>query len=86
MVSLLLSATFACGLFIVVAHVASQKFVAPAYDVAANLLAFASATAASILLDHWLPAALSAGAIGCWIWLGRRTFLARRAGEATAAS
>lgn len=75
MVSLLLSVTFACGLFIAVAHVVNQKFIAPAYDVLANLLAFVSATAASILLDHWLPAALSTGAIACWLYLGRRTWL-----------
>jgi len=78
MVAILLSVTFACGLFIAVAHVLNRGFVAPAYDVAANLVAFASATAASVLLDHWLPALLSAGAIACWLVLGHRTFRARQ--------
>ena len=55
MVSLLLSLTFACGLFIAVAHVLNHSFIAPVYDVVANLTAFTSATAASALLGHWLP-------------------------------
>ena len=80
MVELLLSVTFACGLFIAVAHVVNQRFIAPVYDVAANLLAFASATGASALLGHWVPAALSTGAIGCWLILARRTYDARKAG------
>lgn len=79
-VSLLLSITFACGLFIAVAHVLNKRFIAPVYDVLANLAAFASATGASALLDHWLPALLSAGAIGCWLILARRTYDAQRAG------
>jgi hypothetical protein len=78
MVAVLLSVTFACGLFIAVAHVFNKRFIAPVYDVAANLAAFGCATAASILLDHWLPAALSAGAIGCWLVLAHRTLRARR--------
>ena len=78
MVSLLLSVTFACGLVIAVAHVLNRQFVAPVYDVAANLLAFASAVAASVLLEHWTPAALSSVAIPCWLVLARRTFRARR--------
>jgi hypothetical protein len=81
MVAVLLSVTFACGLFIACAHVVNKKFIAPAYDVAANLAAFGSATAASLLLDHWVPAVLSAGAIGCWLVLARRTLRARRPRE-----
>ena len=77
MVAVLLSVTFACGLFIAVAHVVNRRFIAPAYDVAANLTAFASATAASLLLGNWVPALLSAGAIGCWLMLARRTFRAQ---------
>jgi hypothetical protein len=77
-VSLLLSVTFACGLVIAVAHVLNRQFVAPVYDVAANLTAFACAMTASLLLGHWLPAALSALAILCWLLLGRRTLLTRR--------
>jgi hypothetical protein len=80
-VSVLLSVTFACGLLIAVAHVLNQKFVAPTYDVAANLTAFSCAIAASVLLDHWVPALLSAIAVVCWLILARRTFLAHAAGS-----
>lgn len=78
MVSLLLSVTFACGLVIAVAHVVNRTFIAPVYDVVANLIAFGCAVAASSLLHHWVPAALSAFAVICWLILARRTYLARR--------
>ena len=78
MVSFLLSVTFACGLVIAVAHVLNRNFVAPVYDVGANLTAFGCAVAASLLLGHWVPALLSGVAIVCWLALARRTFLARR--------
>lgn len=78
-VSLLLSVTFACGLVIAVLHVLNQRFIAPLYDVLANLTAFGCALGASVLLGHRTPALLSAGAIVCWLVLARRTFLARRA-------
>ena len=78
MVSLLLSVSFTCGLVIAVAHVANRGFIAPVYDVAANLIAFASAVGASSLLGHWVPACLSGIAIVCWLWLARRTLRARR--------
>jgi hypothetical protein len=78
MVSVLLSVTFACGLVIAVAHVINRNFIAPVYDVVANLIAFSCAVAASSLLDHRIPAALSAIAVICWLVLARRTFLARR--------
>lgn len=77
-VSFLLSVTFACGLFIAVAHVMNQRFIAPVYDVAANLTAFGCAVAASSLLGHPVPAMLSAVAILCWLVLARRTILDRR--------
>jgi hypothetical protein len=77
-VSLLLSVTFACGLVIAVAHVLNRGFIAPVYDVVANLTAFGCAVAASLLLGHWVPAGLSAIAILCWLWLARRTVKARR--------
>jgi hypothetical protein len=73
-----LSITFACGVLIAVAHVLNRSFVAPAYDVAANLTAFSCAVWASLLLGHWVPASLSAVAIACWLLLARRTFTARR--------
>jgi hypothetical protein len=82
-VSFLLSFTFACGLLIATAHVFNRSFIAPVYDVAANLTAFGCAVAASLLLGHWIPALLSAMAILCWLALARRTMLARRAEVAT---
>jgi hypothetical protein len=72
-VSFLLSVTFACGLLIAVAHVLNRTFVAPVYDVLANLTAFSCAVAASLLLGHWVPATLSSVAIVCWLVLARRT-------------
>jgi hypothetical protein len=69
--------TFACGLFIAVAHVMNRRFIAPVYDVAANLTAFGCAVAASSLLGHPVPAMLSASAILCWLVLARRTILDR---------
>ena len=81
--SLLLSVTFACGLLIAIAHVLNRRFIAPVYDVAANLTAFGCAVAASLLLGHWIPALLSSIAIMCWLALARRTLLARRAEVAT---
>lgn len=77
MVSLLLSVTFACGLVIAVAHVINRTFIAPVYDVVANLIAFGCAVAASLLLGHWVPAALSSVAVVCWLVLARRTLRAR---------
>ncbi|HET7311167.1 MAG TPA: hypothetical protein VFJ17_07565 [Mycobacteriales bacterium] len=80
MVSLLLSVTFACGVVIAVAHVINRSFIAPVYDVLANLTAFSCAVAASLLLGHWAPAVFSSVAIVCWLWLARRTALALRSG------
>jgi hypothetical protein len=82
-VSFLLSVTFACGVVIAVSHVVNRRFVAPVYDVVANLTAFACAVAASWLLGHWIPAALSGLAILCWLALARRTLLARRGDAVT---
>ena len=76
--SVLLAVTFACGLLIAVAHVLNRNFVAPVYDVVANLVAFGCAVAASALLGHRVPAALSATAIVCWLVLARRTIRAHR--------
>lgn len=74
----MLSVTFACGLVIAVAHVFNRQFVAPVYDVAANLTAFGSAVTASLPLAHWTPALFSAIAILCWLVLARLSILARR--------
>ena len=70
--------TVSCGVLIAVAHVLKQRFIAPVYDVAANLTAFGSAVAASVLLGHPIPAILSGVAILCWLVLARRTILDRR--------
>lgn len=82
-VNLLLSVTFGCGVTIALLHVLNRAFVAPTYDVVANLLAFSCSTAASVLLGHALPSLLSAAAVMCWLALARRTYLspvARRTG------
>jgi hypothetical protein len=78
MVAFLLTVTFACGVVIAGAHVMNQRFVAPVYDVVANLTAFACAVGASVLLGHLVPAILSGVAIVCWLVLARRTVLDRR--------
>ena len=78
MVAFLLTVTFACGVVIAVAHVMNQRFVAPVYDVVANLTAFACAVGASVLLGHPVPAILSGVAIVCWLVLARRTVHNRR--------
>lgn len=77
-VNFLLSVTFACGVLIAVAHVVNRRFIAPVYDVAANLTAFGCAVAASVLLGHRVPAMLSSVAIVCWLALARRTVVDRR--------
>jgi hypothetical protein len=77
-VAFLLTVTFACGVVIAVSHVVNRRFVAPVYDVVANLTAFGCAVAASLLLDHPIPAILSGVAILCWLVLARRTVLDRR--------
>lgn len=77
-VSFLLSVTFACGVIIAVAHVINVRFIAPVYDVVANLVAFVSAVAASLMLGHWIPAGLSSLAVVCWLVLARRTWRALR--------
>lgn len=81
MISFLLSVTFGCGVFIAAAHVINVRFVAPIYDVVANLVAFISAVAASMLLHHWVPATFAAVAVLCWLTLARRTLRALRRAE-----
>lgn len=78
MVGALLSITFACGVVIAVSHVLNRSFVAPTYDVVANLVAFVCAASASALLGHWVPVALSVSAVLCWLILARRTGMALR--------
>jgi hypothetical protein len=78
MLSILLSITFGCGIFIAFAHVLNKKFVAPTYDVIANLTAFTCAVASSIILDEFVPAGLASLSVGCWILLAIRTIRYRR--------
>ena len=73
MVGFLLSVTFACGVVIAVAHVLNRRFIAPVYDVVANLVAFVCAVAASVLLHHWVPALFAGIAVACWVALAVRT-------------
>ena len=63
---------------VAVSHVVNRRFIAPVYDVVANIAAFACAVAASVLLRNWTPALLSSVAILCWLVLARRTILARQ--------
>lgn len=84
MVSLLLSVTFACGVLIAIAHVLNRPFIAPVYDVIANLVAFGCAVAASLMLGHKMPALFSAVAVACWLVLARRTCVSRRRKRRTA--
>ena len=86
MVGFLLSVTFACGVVIAFAHVVNKRFIAPAYDVVLNLAAFGCAVAASVLLDHRIPALLSSLAIVCWLVLARRTIRAWRTNRVPAAT
>jgi hypothetical protein len=76
-VSFLLSSTFGCGVFIAVAHVVNRRFIAPLYDVAANLVAFACAVGAAVLLGDPVPATLAGIAVVCWLVLARRSVLDR---------
>ena len=81
MVEFLLTVTFACGLVVAGGHVINRRFIAPVYDVVANLTAFACAAAASTLLHHWPPAILATLAVCCWLSLAWRTLRAIRHGE-----
>ncbi|GAB3939490.1 hypothetical protein [Corynebacterium tapiri] len=80
MLSLLLATTFGCGVFIAAAHVVNRRFLAPLYDVLANLLAFICATVSSYLLREWIPMVLAATAVACWLLLAGRTYRAYRDG------
>lgn len=71
----LLSLTFGAGVAIAGLHVINRKFIAPIYDVVLNLIAFTSACTASTLLGQPVSAVIAAGAVLCWVWLGRRTAL-----------
>ena len=81
MVRFLLAVSFACGVIIAGAHVVNRRFVAPVYDVVANLTAFACAAAASSLLREWVSAGFAVAAVVCWLALVRRTARALRDGR-----
>ena len=80
MVGFLLAVTFACGVIIAGAHVVNRRFVAPVYDVVANLTAF-SCAAGSSLLREWVSAGFAVAAVVCWLALARRTARALRDGR-----
>lgn len=60
------------------AHLINRHFIAPVYDVLANLTAFSAAVAAPALLHHWASTYLAALAVCCWLWVARRTLRAIR--------
>lgn len=73
MLAILLSVTFGCGVFIAIAHVINKSFVAPVYDVIANLIAFLCAIASSLILHEPIPAILASLAVAYWVLLAVRT-------------
>jgi hypothetical protein len=74
-VSLLLTIAFLASATIAMSHVANRGFVAPRYDCALNLLAFACQVTVAILLASWPALTVSLVGIGCWVVLTRRTVL-----------
>lgn len=67
------------------AAASSSRSATSSTDVVCNLVAFACAAGASVLLHHWLPAGLSLVAVTCWLVLARRTQLSLRDRHATQA-
>lgn len=79
MTGLLLTIAFLASATIALSHLGNRRFVAPPYDCALNLVAFACQAAAAVLLDAWAALAVSSVGIGCWIALTARTIRARAA-------
>ena len=77
MTGLLLTIAFLASATIALSHVVNRRFVAPRYDCALNLVAFACQAAIAVLLDAWAALAVSSVGIGCWIALTVRTIRAR---------
>ncbi len=78
MTRLLLTAAFLASATIALSHVVNRRFVAPRYDCALNLVAFACQATVAILLHAWPALAVSAVGIGCWVALTSRTVRANR--------
>jgi hypothetical protein len=73
-INFLLTVAFLAGATIAVSHVINRAFIAPHYDCALNLLAFACQATVATLLDAWPALAVSSVGIGCWLVLTRRTY------------
>lgn len=73
MISLLLTVAFLASATIAVSHVINRAFIAPRYDCALNLLAFACQATVAVLLDAWPALAVSSVGIACWLVLTQRT-------------
>jgi hypothetical protein len=76
---LLLTIAFLASATIAASHVVNRPFIAPPYDCALNLVAFACQAAVAVLLDAWVALAVSTVGIGCWIVLTVRTIRASAA-------
>jgi hypothetical protein len=71
----LLTAAFMASCAIAISHVLNRKFVAPRYDCALNLVAFACQATVAVLLHAWPALGVASLGIGCWLLLTRRTAL-----------
>jgi hypothetical protein len=73
MTRILLTAAFVASCMIAISHVANCRFVAPGYDCALNLVAFACQATVAVLLQAWAALGVAVIGIGCWLALTRRT-------------
>jgi hypothetical protein len=78
MTQILLTTAFAASCAIAISHVLNRRFVAPNYDCALNLVAFACQATVAVLLQAWAALGVASVGIGCWLILTRRTLLHRR--------
>lgn len=78
MTNVLLTVAFLASATIAVSHVINRAFIAPYYDCALNLVAFACQAAVATALGAWPALAVSSIGIGCWLRLTRRTVQERQ--------
>ena len=78
MTRILLTAAFVASCAIAISHVLNRRFIAPRYDCALNLIAFACQATVAVLLHAWAALGVATVGIGCWLALTRRTILYRR--------
>lgn len=76
MIRALLTVAFLASATIALSHLFNRRFVAPRYDCALNLLAFACQAAVATLLSAWPALAVSSVGIACWVALSVRTLRA----------